>query len=82
MNYIIIILLSINLVLGIIALFKNINESNITERLGKLELSMMKEMGEFKTDLKNPTEEQLIKIFNEKFFKTIMKIEKDNFGAL
>lgn len=37
---------------------------------------------EFKTDLKNSKEEQLIKIFNEKFFKTIMKIEKDNFGEL
>ena len=32
-------------------LFKNINESNITERLGKLEVSMMKEMGDFKNDL-------------------------------
>ena len=51
MDYIIIILLVINLILGVVALFKNINESNITERLGKLELSMMKEMGDFKTDL-------------------------------
>ena len=51
MEYIIIILLVVNLILGVIALFKNINESNITERLGKLELSMMKEMGDFKTDL-------------------------------
>ena len=51
MEYIIIILLVVNLILGVIALFKNINESNITERLGKLELSMMKEMGDFKTEL-------------------------------
>lgn len=47
---------------------------------GKKTIFIYKE--EFKTDLKNPTEEQLIKIFNEKFFKTIMKIEKDNFEAL
>ena len=29
---------------------KNINESNITERLGKLETSMIKEIGDFKSD--------------------------------
>lgn len=51
MDYIIIILLILILILGVISLFKNINESNITERLGKLELSMTKEMGEFKSDL-------------------------------
>lgn len=51
MDYIIIILLILILILGIISLFKNINESNITERLGKLEVSMMKEMGDFKTEL-------------------------------
>ncbi|MBQ3511877.1 MAG: DNA recombination protein RmuC [Bacilli bacterium] len=51
MDYVIIGLLIIILILGVISLFKNINESNITERLGKLELSMMKEMGDFKTEL-------------------------------
>lgn len=51
MKYIIIILLIINLILGVISLFKNINESNITERLGKLEVSMMKELGDFKSDI-------------------------------
>ena len=51
MEYIIIILLIINVILTIISLFKNINESNITERLGKLAVSMMKEMGDFKSDL-------------------------------
>ncbi len=34
---------------------------------------------EFKTDVLNPTLEDLINKFNEKFFKTIMKIEKTNF---
>lgn len=33
----------------------------------------------FKTNLENPTEEDLMKMFNEKFFKTIIKIEKSNF---
>lgn len=51
MEYIIIILLIINLILGVVSLFKNINESNITERLGKLEVSMMKELGDFKSDI-------------------------------
>ena len=37
--------------LGVISIFKNINESNITERLGKLELSVTKEIGNFKNDL-------------------------------
>ncbi len=51
MEYVILILLIINLIIGVISLSKNINESNITERLGKLELSMTKELGEFKSDL-------------------------------
>lgn len=51
MEIIIIILLIFNLILGVISLFKNINESNITERLGRLEVTMTKEMGEFKNDL-------------------------------
>ena len=51
MKIIIIILLIFNLILGVISLFKNINESNITERLGRLEVTMTKEMGEFKNDL-------------------------------
>ena len=51
MDYIIIGLLILNLVLVVMSLLKNINESNITERLGKLELAMMKEMGNFKNDI-------------------------------
>ena len=51
MDYIIIGLLILNLVLVVMSLLKNINESNITERLGKLELAMMKEMGNFKNDM-------------------------------
>ena len=51
MEYIIIGLLVIILITSIISLFKNINESNITERLGRLEVNMMRELGDFKNDL-------------------------------
>ncbi len=51
MEYIIIGLLVVILIVSVIALVKNVNESNITERLGKLETEMVKELGEFKNDL-------------------------------
>lgn len=44
-------LLVIILIVVIISLSKNINESNITERLGKLETNMVKEIGEFQNRL-------------------------------
>lgn len=34
---------------------------------------------EYKTDKDNLTENELIKLFNTKYFKTIMKIEKNFF---
>ncbi len=51
MEYVIIGILVIILVLTIISLTKNINESNITERLGKLETNTIKELGEFKSSI-------------------------------
>ena len=51
MEYIVIGLLVLLVILVTISLFKNINEGNITERLGKLENSLVKELGEFKTDI-------------------------------
>ena len=58
MEYIIIGLLVIILVVAIISLTKNVNESNITERLGKLETEMVKELGNFKNDInKNLTDD-------------------------
>lgn len=53
MEYIIITILAIILILQIINMIKNNNESNITERLGKLETNVVKELGEFKSDLKD-----------------------------
>lgn len=51
MEYIIIGLLILLVILVTISLFKNINESKITERLGKLEVDLTKELGEFKNDI-------------------------------
>ena len=54
MNYIIIGILVvsvINIIISVISLIKNINEANITERLGKLEVSINKELGELKLSL-------------------------------
>ena len=51
MEYIIIGILIVILILTVISLTKNINESNITERLGKLETNTIKELGEFRTVL-------------------------------
>lgn len=51
MEYIIIALLIAILIVVIISLSKNINESNITERLGKLETNMVKEISVFQTSL-------------------------------
>lgn len=51
MDYIIIGLLVLLIILVVISITKNINESNITERLGKLETSTIKELGEFKSSL-------------------------------
>lgn len=50
MEYIIIVLLIIILIMTVMSYSKNINESNITERLGKLETNMIKEIGDFKSD--------------------------------
>ena len=50
MEYVIIGLLIIILIITIISLFKNINETKITERLGKLETGVIKEIGDFKND--------------------------------
>lgn len=51
MMYIVIALLIIIIALTIFSLTKNINESNITERLGKLELELIKELGNFKGEI-------------------------------
>lgn len=50
-DYIIIGLLIIVIILVIVSIVKNINEANITERLGRLETEMIKELNTFQTSL-------------------------------
>ena len=77
-DYIIIGLLVVLIILTIMSLTKNINESNITERLGKLELSMMKEMGEFKSDLNHNMNDEFTKVNDTLEKRLIMINEKVN----
>lgn len=51
MEYVILGILIIVLIISIISLMKNVNESNITERLGKLETTTVKELGDFQKNL-------------------------------
>ena len=62
MEYVIIGILVLLVVLVTISLFKNINEGNITERLGKLETNLTKELGEFKSDINRHMNEDIGKL--------------------
>ena len=62
MEYIIIGMLVILIIIGVISLMKNINESNITERLGKLETNVIKEMGEFKSSINRDINDDFTKL--------------------
>ena len=75
MDYIIIGLLVLNLILIVVSLLKNINESNITERLGKLEVAMMKEMGNFKNDLSRNMNQDFTNL-NEQLEKRLIAINE------
>ena len=78
MDYVIIGLLIIILIIGIISLFKNINESNITERLGKLETNTIKELGEFKNDINKNINEDFNKLNDRIDERLILINEKVN----
>lgn len=75
MDYIIIGLLVVILILVLISLFKNINESNITERLGRLEVNMMKEMGDFKNDLSHSLNDDFTKL-NEQVERRLLAVNE------
>lgn len=75
MDYIIVGLLVVILILVVISLFKNINESNITERLGRLEVNMMKEMGDFKNDLSHSLNEDFSKL-NEQVERRLLAVNE------
>ncbi len=51
MEYVIIGLLVVILIITIISMMKGINEANITERISKVETDLIKELGEFKSDI-------------------------------
>lgn len=67
LDYVIIGLLVVVIILVIISIIKNVNEGNITERLGKLENTTIKELGDFKFEL--------TKNINDDFEKLNVKIE-------
>lgn len=75
MEYVIIVLLVITIVLVIISILKNVNESNITERLGKLELNMIKEMNDFKSGLTKDLSTDFNQL-NEQIEKRLMLINE------
>lgn len=74
MLYVIIGLNLLIIILVVISITKNINESNITERLGKLETNMVKEVGSFQNEI-NLT---LNKHFNEQNDKIEQKLRMIN----
>ena len=51
MEYVFLGLLIIILIIGVISLFKNINEAHITDRLSNLEVNMTKSLGDFKSEI-------------------------------
>ena len=75
MEYIIIGLLILIVVLTVISLFKNINESNITERLGRFETNITKEIGNFKSDFSRDLNKDFVSL-NEKIEDRLMKINE------
>ena len=70
MEYIIIGLLVVVILLLIISLFKKDNHLEVTDRMSKLELSLVKEIGEFKVNFTN----DLRKDFDEKVERKLMEI--------
>ena len=89
MLYVIIGLNVLIIILVVISITKNINESNITERLGKLETNMVKEVGSFQNEIKltlnkhfieqNDKIEQKLRMINDKVNERIdQNFEKTN----
>ena len=68
MDYVIIGLLVVVIVLVVVSIIKNVNESNITERLGKLENTTVRELSTFKFEL--------MKTMNDDVDKLNTKMEK------
>lgn len=85
MEYVVIGLLVIILFLVVVSITKGGNEANITERLGKLEVSMMKELGDLKSSLNSDfnklseRQDQRLILMNEKVNERLdQNFEKTN----
>ena len=74
-DIVIIALLAILIILVIISLIRNNGEANITERLGKLEVSLTKEMGDFKSELNRNMNDDFSKL-NDQVEKRLMHINE------
>ncbi|MEG1048690.1 MAG: DNA recombination protein RmuC, partial [Bacilli bacterium] len=74
MDYIIIGLLILILILVIISITKNINETNITERLGRLETNTIKELGLFNSTITKELNEDFTKL-NDKIEDKLRQID-------
>ena len=85
MEYVVIGLLVVILILVVVSITKGGNEANITERLGKLEVSMMKELGDLKSSLNedfnrlSERQDQRLILINEKVNERLdQNFEKTN----
>lgn len=72
-DYIIIGMLVIIIILVVIAIFKNVNEGKITERLGNLETNTVKELSSFQIDIMKTMTDNL-NILDEKLDKKLNMI--------
>lgn len=62
MDYVIIGLLILVIILVVVSITKNIDESKITERLGRVETNTIKELGEFKSSLSRNMNDDFTKL--------------------
>ena len=77
-EYIILIGIVIIIILVIIAIIKNVNEASITERLGKLETSTVKEISSFKVDMMKSMTEDFDRMNEMLEYRLTMMNEKVN----
>ena len=66
------------IILSIISILKNVNESNITERLGKLETTTVKELSSFKLDMTKSMNEDFDRMNEMLEYRLTMMNEKVN----
>ena len=78
MDYVIIGLLIVIIILVIVAILKNVNESNITERLGKLENTTLRELSSFKYELTKDLNDDFDKLNDKLETKINMMNDKVN----